>query len=197
MNKWDSKLISFKLHLEVNCTKFKTCHIEWSPEVGFWLSRWWLLAQVKVFVMGLGPPDPCNLIKDCLRTHMFDPRHISHSDVLIQIEIAHHKLSELAKDAPALRRQHLLDIQKAAEDQGDFNCSAIILEILTWEQEQKKWRQINHTTRPPRGGNPLSIRVQSGPDIKTYDTEQEVIAHTADHLSERFRLAYSAPCYHG
>ncbi len=88
---------------------------------------------------------------------MFDPKHVYHSDVHIQIEIAHHKLSELAKDAPALRRQHLLDIRKAAEDQGDFNHSAIILEILTREQEQKKWRQINHTTRPPRGGNPLSI----------------------------------------
>jgi hypothetical protein len=66
---------------------------------------------------------------------MFDPRHVSHSDVLIQIEIAHHKLSELAKDAPALRHQHLLDIQKAAEDRGDSNRSAIILEILTQEQE--------------------------------------------------------------
>jgi hypothetical protein len=55
--------------------------------------------------------------------------------VLIQIEIAHHKLSELAKDAPALRRQNLLDIRKAAEDQGDSNLSAIILEILTREQE--------------------------------------------------------------
>ncbi len=88
---------------------------------------------------------------------MFDPRHVSHSDVHIQIEIAHHKLSELAKDAPALRRQHLLDIRKAAEDRGDFNRSAIILEIHAREQEQKKWRRINHTTRPPQGGNPLSI----------------------------------------
>ncbi len=71
------------------------------------------------------------------------------------------------------------------------------MEILTREQEQKKWWQINHTTRPPQVGNPLSIWMQSGPDIKTYDTEQEVIAHTAEHLSERFRLAYSAPCYCG
>jgi hypothetical protein len=85
--------------------------------------------------MGLGPPDPHNLIRDCLRAHMFDPRHVSHSDVLIQIEIAHHKLTALAKDAPALRCQHLLDIQKAAEDRGDSNRSEIILEILTREQE--------------------------------------------------------------
>jgi hypothetical protein len=39
--------------------------------------------------------------------------------------------------------------------------------------------------------------VQSGPIINTYDTEQDVVAHTADHLSDRFQLAYSAPCYRG
>ncbi len=102
---------------------------------------------------------------------------------MIQIEIAHCKLSESAKDAPALRCQHLLNIQKLAEDWGDSICSAIILEILTQEQERKKWWQINYTTRPPQRGNPLKIRVQSGPIIKTYNTEQEVVAHTAEHLS--------------
>jgi hypothetical protein len=50
---------------------------------------------------------------------------------MIKIEIAHRTLSELAKDASALRHQHLLNIQKSAEDWGDSICSAIILEILT------------------------------------------------------------------
>ena len=85
--------------------------------------------------MGLGPPDPCNLIRDCLSSHLFDRRSVSHSNIMIQIEIAHCKLSELAKDAPALRCQHLLDIQKSAEDCGDSIRSAIILENLTWEQK--------------------------------------------------------------
>jgi hypothetical protein len=149
MNNWDHELVQFKLHLEVKCTKFKTCHIEWSPEVGFWLSRWWLLAQVKVFVMGLGSADPCNLIRDFFRTHLCNPRYISHSHVMIQIEVAQRRLSELEKKAPALRCQHLLDLQKAADDRGDSVCSGIILEILTWEQEQKKWRHIKKTTQPP------------------------------------------------
>ena len=136
--------------------------------------------------MGLGPPDPRNSIRDCLHSHLFDPRSVSHSNVMIQIEIAHRKLSKLAKAAPAIRCQHLLDIQKPAEDRGDSSCSAIILEIITWEQERKKWKRINYTTRQTQGGNPLSIRVQSGPIINTYDTEQDVVAHTADHLSDRF-----------
>ncbi len=138
MNNWDSKLVQFKLHSEVECTKFKTCHIEWSPEVGFWLSRRWLLARVNVFVMGLGPPDPCNLIRDCLPAHICDPRYISHSDVMIQIKVVHRRLSKLVKDAPVLHCQHLLDLQKAADDQGDSIRLGIILEILTQEQEWKK-----------------------------------------------------------
>ena len=137
MNNWDRELVQFKLHSKINSTKFKSCQIEWSPEVGFWLARRWLLARVKTYVTGLGTPDPCNLIRDCLRSHLFDPRTVSYSDVMIQIEITHKKLSELAKDAPTLCRQHLLDLRKAADDRGDTARSTIILEILTREQEQK------------------------------------------------------------
>jgi hypothetical protein len=35
MNNLDKELVQFKLHSEVNCTKFKTCRMEWSPEVDF------------------------------------------------------------------------------------------------------------------------------------------------------------------
>jgi hypothetical protein len=57
MNYWDKELIQFKLHLEMNCTKSKSCHIKWSPEVGFWLSRRWLLAWAKAYTLwDLGHP---------------------------------------------------------------------------------------------------------------------------------------------
>ena len=161
------------------------------------MARRWLLARVKMYVTGLGTPDPCNLIHDCLHSHHFDPRIISYSNVMIQIEITPKKLSELAKDAPALHCQHLLDLHKAMDDRGDAARSTIILEILTQEQERKKWRRINYTTQPPRGGNPLSLRVQSWPLVTTHDTKAAVVEHTSDHLSEHFHLAYSAPCYRG
>jgi DNA-binding Xre family transcriptional regulator len=86
------------------------------------------------------------LIRDCLRSHLFDPRTVSYSNVMIQIEITHKKLSELAKDAPTLRCQHLLDLCKAVDDRGDTAWSTIILEILTREQERKQWCCINYTT---------------------------------------------------
>ena len=113
---------------------------------------------------------------------------------MVQIEITHKKLSELVKDVPTLCREHLLDLCKATDDRGDAARSTIIFEILTWEQERKKWCQINYTTRPPRGGNPLSVLVQSGPTVTTHDTEAAVVGHTSNHLSKRFCLAYSVPC---
>jgi len=76
---------------------------------------------------------------------------------MIHIQITQHQLLQLAKDAPTLRQKHLLDLQKAVEEKGDLACSAVILEILTHEQESKKWRLINHTTRPPRGGAPITL----------------------------------------
>ncbi len=99
--------------------------------------------------MGLGPPNPHNLIRDCLRLHLFDLRCVSYNNVMIHTKITHHKLLELAKDAPALPCQYLLDHQKAADKRGDSIQSAIILKILTQEQERKKWHRIHYMTQPP------------------------------------------------
>ncbi len=38
INNWDSELTRYKLHSKSNCTNYKSCDIEWSPEIGFWLS---------------------------------------------------------------------------------------------------------------------------------------------------------------
>jgi len=88
-------------------------------------------------------------------------------------------------------------LQKAADEKGDVARSAVILEILTHEQQRKKWRQINHTTRPPRGGAPIKLRVQAGKNVNTYSMEHKMFEHTSDHLSQWFRLAHSALCYRG
>jgi len=90
-----------------------------------------------------------------------------------------------------------MDLQKAAEEKRDSACAAVILEMLTRKQERKKWRRINHTTRPPRGGAPITLKVQAGTTVNTYSMEHEMFEHTSDHLSQRFRLAHSAPCYQG
>jgi hypothetical protein len=116
---------------------------------------------------------------------------------MIHIHITQHQLLQLAKDAPTLCRKHLLDLQKAADEKGDLARSAIVLEILTHEQERKKWQQINHTTRPPRGGAPITLQVQARQTVNTYSTENEMFECTSKHLSQQSHLAHSAPCYQG
>jgi hypothetical protein len=157
MNGLDTKLTQLKLHSEKNCPKFKNCNIELSPKVGFWLSGQWLLTRVKRIVLGLGTPDPCNLIRDYFRAHLFDPRSVSDSEVMIHIQIMQHQSSQLAKDTPALQCKHLLDLWEAADDCRDFTSLAVILEVLTHKQEWKKLQQINYTTCPPQGRAPIAI----------------------------------------
>jgi len=93
---------------------------------------------------------------------------------MIHIQITQHQLYRLAKDAPKLRRTHLMDLKKAAEEKGDTARASVILEILTREQERKKWRKINYTTRPPRGGAPITLRVQAGTTVNTYNGARDV-----------------------
>jgi hypothetical protein len=96
---------------------------------------------------------------------------------------------------PHSAKKLLLDLQKAAEEKGESACSAVILEILTHEQERKKWRQINHTTRLPRRGVPITLAVQTRQSVNTYSMEHEMFEHTSKHLSQWFRLAHSVPGY--
>jgi hypothetical protein len=70
-----------------------------------------------------------------------------------------------------------------------------LLNMLQCEAKNKEWDSINRVTRPPWGGNPLSIQVQTPSGPMTYDTEETVFHHATAHLSIRFCLAYSAPCY--
>jgi hypothetical protein len=41
------------------------------------------------------------------------------------------------------------------------------------------------------------LQVQAGQTVNTYSTEHKMFEHTSDHLSQRVRLAHSAPCYQG
>jgi hypothetical protein len=74
MNSWDDKLMQYRLHSEVHVSKFMMGHIEWSPTIGIWLSRQWLLHRVRRWMLGQGSPDPRNMIKDCLKLNISDPR---------------------------------------------------------------------------------------------------------------------------
>ncbi len=74
INSWDYELMQYMLHSEVHVSKFMMGHIEWSPTIGIWLSRQWLLHRVRCWMLGQGSPDPCNMIRDCLRLNIPNTR---------------------------------------------------------------------------------------------------------------------------
>jgi hypothetical protein len=96
------------------------------------------------------------------------------------------EIKKLSKDALALRRQHLLDMVSSAEDTGNPNHAKKILKILQREAQKKRWNCINYSTRPPPGGAPLAIQVQTPTAVEIHNTEEAIFEHAAEHLSLRF-----------
>jgi hypothetical protein len=100
--------------------------------------------------------------------------------------ITNQEIKHLSTDAPALRCQHLLNLVQDTPKQDNMIRAKAILEILKREEQKKRWQQINQSTRPPRGGNPTTIQVQTPTGTIKYDTQEEVFEHSSDHLSKRF-----------
>jgi hypothetical protein len=69
--------------------------------------------------------------------------------VCAQIMITDQEIKRLLKDAPALRRQHLLDLVQDATKQDNTIRAKAILETLKREEQKKSWWQIYRSTRPP------------------------------------------------
>ena len=153
------------------------------------------LKRVQRWMQGTGTPDPRNMFRDCYRMNIPDPREVSYDTMCIQIAMTNTKISRLAKDASALRRQHLQDLIKDAEEKSDTVRAQAILEILRREAQKKKWRKINYSIRPPHGAAPTCIQVETPTGTTTYRTEDEIFDHSAHHLSLQFRHAFSAPIY--
>jgi hypothetical protein len=105
-------------------------HVEWSPTIGIWLSRRWLLKRVQQWMEGFGPPDPSNMFRDCHCINIPDPRTSLYEMICIQIIVTNSKISHLAKDAPALRKQHLHNLIEEAESKSDSIQAQAIMDIL-------------------------------------------------------------------
>ena len=157
MNNLDDELKELMLHSENFCSSFFMGHIEWSPTIGILLSRQWLLHWVRTWMMGTGSPDPRNMFRDCFRMGITDPRTSTYGSICTQILACGQEIALLSKDAPALRQQHLLELIATAEKKEDSVRAKAIMEIIKREQHKARWKNINRTTQPPRGGNPMAI----------------------------------------
>jgi hypothetical protein len=158
MNAWDDEFKKCMLHSENHCNKFMMDHIEWSSAIGIWLSRYWLLHPVHLWMFGTGCPDPQNMFQECFWLHIQDNCTFTIGSVGAQIMVTEQEIKRLLKDAPALRCQHLLDLIQDAKTHDNMTRAKAILEILKREEQKKQWWQINCFTRPPVEETPPQYR---------------------------------------
>jgi hypothetical protein len=183
INSWDSELTQFMIHLESHCSKFMMGHIEWSPTVGLWLSHWWLLHRICLWMIGVGVPDPRNMIRECLKLNLPNPRTSTYGTICAQIIVTNREIKRLSMNAPTLCRQHLHHLIETAKHNNEHIQARAITEIMKQEKQKGRWAWINHVTRPPRGGNSLAIRVMTPNGVERYDTEESVFQHASAHPS--------------
>jgi hypothetical protein len=149
MNGLDDEMKEYMLHAETHCSKFMMGHIEQSLVIGMWLSRRWILHRVRLWMLGCESPDPQNMFRYCFCMCIPDPRTATYGEICTQIIICGTKLTCLSKDAPALRRQHLMSLIESAKENNDVDQVKAITCILKREAQRKQWRLLNFSTRPP------------------------------------------------
>jgi hypothetical protein len=140
-------------------------HIECCPVIGIWLNRCWLLHHVRLWMLGTGCPDPCNMFQECFRLHIPDPHVSTYGSVCAQIMVTEQEIKCLSKDTPALRCQHLLDLIEDAKRYDNITRAKAILEVLRREEQKKRWRKISHSTCPPPRRKPYC---DTSPDTNRY-----------------------------
>ena len=200
MNRWDGELTDYMRASEKRCNQYRQCHIEWSPIVGSWLRRRWLLNRVRRYLDG-NVKDARNLIRACLRRRIPDPRNITRDVLDAETWACTRMLERLKHEAPEHRAQHLSNLVEKAEAKGDSNKVRILKAIIKRERDRKQWGRVNYSTRKPRGEQVFSVKVpvpDAGDEIfEEYTTEDAIFDQVSTGLDERFRLAMSAPAYSG
>ena len=145
LNKWDDELTEHMTCSEEKCHSYKQDHIEWSPTVGVWLTRRWLLRRFLRFTQGK-IKDPRNLIRDTSKKlELGDPSQVTEAQITAEIEVCGKKLTELQKLAPEMRRQRLKQRVKAARKVGGDEKAEVILKMLTKEAQKKRWQRVNYS----------------------------------------------------
>jgi len=196
INRWDDELTDYMKAAEERCHKYKQNHVEWSPEFGVWKRRQRLLYRVGKYLRGK-VKDSRNLIRDCLKKKICDPRLMDQELLKVELFLCKKKMQELKASAPADRHEHLKNRLQVHRESGNEKAIADVLRIMRREANDKRFKRLRWTNKPNQGGAVYDVRIKQGDNTVEVNTEDGIFTHVSEHLSERFRLAFSAPCYRG
>ena len=197
LNKFDKELEEFMKSSERESHKYKRTNIEWSPLAGVWIQRRWLLTRIQRFLSGL-TKDPRNLIRECRRRGVTDPRYITPEELRTEFYVCKQNIDHLAKHGPHYRRQFLRQLSISAKQRGDDSRASKIIGLLQREASSKRWKRVNNSTGKKRGSLTISVKVPTTEGgVEEFKTREDVFFAVSKHLTERFQSALSAQCHRG
>ena len=141
MNRWDEEMTDYMRASEDKCHKFKQDHTAWSPKYGVWKRRHRLLTRVGKFLQGR-IPDSRNLIRDCLKKKIGDPRQMTQELLKVELFICGKEMAALQARAPQLRHEHLQ--RRLATHRKSGNTKAIddITRIIRRESQERRYSRL-------------------------------------------------------
>ena len=172
MDRWDDELTDYMRSAEKHCNQRRGKQLDWSPEVGVWLSRRWLLKRIQKWMDGK-TRDPRNLFRSCRNQKLKDPREMTPHELAVEMWICTRALERLEKLAPKKRREHLQELRDRAQKKLDrarrFRDDRevqkheekvrIINNIIQRERSVRRWGRIGQSTKKFRGQQVVSVRV--------------------------------------
>jgi hypothetical protein len=191
-NKWDNDLGDFMASAEDQCTKFKLCHIEFSPTVGQWLKRRSILKWILRWHDGK-VPDTRNLLCAAARNQIEDPLGSSRDDIEARLVACIGEIFKLKNIAPELRRKHLLDCLRRAHARGGHETVSEILRIRRKEMSRKCQNNINSVTRSALGRAIMAIQVDENGELVQYDTHEDIVRVINSRIGTQYHLGLRSP----
>ena len=195
MNRWDRQNVEHKRCAEERCNQFYSGEIDWSPEVGLWITRRDLYQQLKSINSRLRPGNSTSRVhtshfaRACAASNILRPFQMTDAEIDERIEACVKRISDLTPIAPMLRDEHLGRCLSDAIQKGQTKRKKRLIQIIRDERERRKWASVAKATKPRRGGAPTRIKVQDDDGDHVYETRAEVEEHAARKLTSRFKLA--------
>lgn len=191
-NKWDNELGNFMSSAEEQCTKFKSCQIEYSPTVGIFIKRRSILKWILRWYDGK-VPDVRNLLRAAQCNKVENPLTTPREDIEAHLVACIGHLMELKKVALELRRKHLLLCLIEAKKRGDDKAVAEILRIRRKECDRKRCRGINVVIKPGQGRMVMAVQVTEDGGLTTYDTHKDIVRVVNSKIGQCYKLGHRSP----
>ena len=130
--------------------------------------------------------DPRNLFRDADRIGI-NLRMMTGEQIEMETLVCSSTIIELNMKATGMRREHLRQRQQKAKEREDKQATREIAEIIRRLTNKKRWDRVNWSTRKPKGGQVLLVRVKL-PKGRTEEVvlENDMFDRVSTNLSNRF-----------